>query len=242
MKRDKSGPGAAPEQAALRLPSGGEAEWPGPALAAMLPDADGITAFVGADGVLALGEALAASRLAAGDRVIVVDGAARFDLYRIKVIARRLGRRPGPFLKRLAFARGLSCHEMDRLVTGRLIDRVRTERAQSVILSGVLEAYYDPKVETSEARRLVSWLAKAVRALAAEAPRVFLFCPPAPEGRRDFLNLLSAAADRVLTLAADSGRPFGLRVVAQQTRAAAPLTRTAGRKKRRGNCHAPQVP
>jgi hypothetical protein len=240
MKRRERGADAARGQATLRLAADADAGWPGPALDAIPPDADGITAFVGTEGVLGLGEQLAAARLAAGDRVIVVDGAARFDLYRIKVIARRLGRRPGPFLKRLAFARGLSCHDMDRLVTGRLIDLVRAERVQSVILSGILEAYYDPKVETSEARRLVGWLAKAVRALATETPRVFLFCPPPPEGRRDFLSLLLSAADRLFTLAPDPERPLGLRVIEQQTRASAPPAGRAG--KRRGRRHAPKVP
>jgi hypothetical protein len=240
MKRHRTRAAAALDQATLRFASDGETGWSGAALQTILPDAEGITAFVGTEGVLGLGEQLAAARLAAGDRVIVVDGAARFDLYRIKVVARRLGRRPGPFLKRLAFARGLSCHDMDRLVTGRLIDLVRAERAQSVILSGILEAYYDPKVETSEARRLVSWLAKAVRALGAETSRVFLFCPPAPEGRRDFVSLLQAAADRLFTLAPDPEQPFGLRVIEQQTRASAAPPRIP--KKRRGRRDAPEIP
>lgn len=224
---------AAPDQSRLRFATDADTGASEAALAAIPPAADGVTAFVGTDGVFGLGEQLAAARLVAGDRVIVVDGAARFDLYRIRVIARRLGRRPGPFLKRLAFARGRSCHDMDRLVTGRLIDRVRAERVQSVILSGILEAYYDPNVETSEARRLVSWLAKAVRALAAEAPRVYVFCPPAPDGRSDFLSLLLSAADRLFTLASDPQRPLGVRVVEAHTRASAPQPKSRTRRNRR---------
>ncbi len=183
----------------------GPSPWPDASLLRLLHPGLGVIGFTGDVGVLVLGGYLAAWFLSRGQRVIVVDGSDSCDLYRIKDIARRLGRRPGTFFKRLSVARGRNCHDIDRLITQKVLDAARTHQASTVILSGVLEAFYDERVPESEARRLVAWMAKAVRAMAADIPLVVLLCPEPPPARRDFASLFTAAADRLYRVATEAG-------------------------------------
>lgn len=190
-------------QIELLAPPGQPSPWIHPERLGALAEEKGVIAVIGEGGIVELGWYIAAWRLSRRDRVVYVDGSRRWDPYRIKAIAKQLGREPGRFLKRLSLRRAANSRQIDQMVTDRVLNEARRGLAGAIILSGILEPLLAEKMEAGEARRLVNLMVKAARQMAAVVPRVFFLCSSGGGANSSELErLLSAQADRLFRLQA----------------------------------------
>jgi hypothetical protein len=150
--------------------------------------------------ILSLSLYFASWRLLQGDTVLLIDGANTFDPYLVGEIARRTKRPPRELLERIFVARAFTCHQMETLITERLEEAMEKVQSRIIILSGLLNTFYDEDVPTLEALRL---LRKSLRKLKTLGERhlILALCPDPParvSQRKSFLNLLKSQAQKVI--------------------------------------------
>jgi hypothetical protein len=162
---------------------------------------DGLVLLYGEPVVLRLGLYAATERVLDGEPVLYLDGANNFDPFVISRLARAHGTAPRTILQSIHVSRAFTCHQMVRLVTGRLTPALHAYRARVVILSGPLETFYDESIPVDEVTTLTHTLCAAIRQVTRCGYRLLCLCPPAPnqaKGRHHLLRSLRAEATRVI--------------------------------------------
>jgi len=162
---------------------------------------NGLVLLSGHPAVFRLGLCVATDRALAGDPVLYLDGANVFDPFLIGRLARAGGAAPNAVLGRIHVSRAFTCHQMARLVTERLACALRTYHARLIILSGLLETFYDEAVPYQEVAGLLHRTLATLRHLAHLGHRLLCLSPlPPPEakGRDTLLKTLAAQANRLI--------------------------------------------
>ena len=162
---------------------------------------NGLVLLAGDPAVLRLGLCVTADRALAGDSVLYLDGANAFDPFLIGRLARAGGAAPHAVLRRIHVSRAFTCHQMTRLVTERVACALETSRASLIILSGLLETFYDEAVPYQEVAGLLHRILATLRDLARLGHRLLCLSPlPPPEakGRDALLKTLAAQANRLI--------------------------------------------
>ncbi len=129
-----------------------------------------------------------------GIDVIVLDGANRFDPYRVSSFARKASIPPVRLLKRIRIARAFTCYQMATLIRERLVSSLEqaeetTRQEKSwVILLGLVAPFLDEDVSEREARPLFERSLKKIEEVAAGGIPFLLFEPSTvPDPKRAYL-------------------------------------------------------
>ncbi len=136
-----------------------------------------------------------------GGTAVVVDGGNMFDPYVISRVARMLGVPPGSVLSRFYVSRGFSCYQVESLIVSELPDFVKKRRPALLIVTGLLETFYDSDVPLKEAASLLRGVTDTLLALSRKMPVMTVTpLPPCAAGERGhFFDSLLRKADSVYT-------------------------------------------
>jgi hypothetical protein len=160
----------------------------------MEPHSSGTLLFYGHPHILAVSQRLACKYLLQSENLIVLDGANVFDPYLIAELARKAGRAPEDFLRRIRISRSFTCHQMLSLIR-KAQSAVRQWRSQLILLLGPLTTFYDESVPNYEAQAIFRSFQQELNRLEEMGFRLLLACqqPNAPT-QRAFIRQLKASA------------------------------------------------
>ncbi len=133
-----------------------------------------------------------AAQAARGERVGVVVGHNRFDLYALARLAQSHGLDPRPLLARIELSRAFTCHQLHRRIM--TLDPAK-RRWSALYVLGLLDTFYDEDVKGYEAARLLRESLARLRALSDEGPVLVTVFAPKEPGREHFLELTAQAVD-----------------------------------------------
>ncbi len=160
------------------------------------------------DGMRPLTAAAAAWGVARGLRVFVVDGANRFDPYRLAREGRKRGLHPEQVLSRVWVARAFTCHQLVQLVQESLPVELAGEERALVILLGPCSLFYDEQVPLAERRRLFRSLMDGLARIKQQAALWFLQPTLPPQvANQHFGRLLAPVMDYFVELENPEARP-----------------------------------
>jgi hypothetical protein len=160
----------------------------------MQPHSSGTLLFYGHPHILALSQRLAGKYLLQSENLIVLDGANVFDPYLIAELARKAGRAPEDFLRRIRISRSFTCHQMLSLIR-KAQSAVRQWRSQLVLLLGPLTTFYDESVPNYEAQAIFRSFQQELNRLGEIGLQLLLACQQ-PNGptQRAFVRQLKVSA------------------------------------------------
>jgi hypothetical protein len=144
--------------------------------------------------------------VARGLRVLVLDGANRFDPYQLAREGRQRGLRPEEVLSRVWIARAFTCHQLVQLVQEGLPAQLAGVERALVIVLGPCTLFYDEQVPLAERRRLFRALMGGLARIKPRAALWFLQPNLPPQvANQHFGRLLARLADRVIRVGAGEG-------------------------------------
>lgn len=173
------------------------------AAAACLDPAPGKLAGLFGDGAVRIALRAAAVPLIEGGRVVVVDGANRFDPYVVSRAVRDGGADPSEALSRVRVSRAFTAQQFERLVTERLQSELRARPADLLLVLGPHELFRDADVSFNEACRLFHRSVSALSAVRRTGTRVLLAGAPTPGDRVGFFMHLARTCQPMLLLRRD---------------------------------------
>jgi hypothetical protein len=145
---------------------------------------------------------LAALAASAGFKVVVADGANAFDPYVVAKFARKEGIPEDELLKKIAVARGFTCHQVSTLVRERLEPMIPSGVAPFIVLLGPGNLFFDEDVPGEEAALLFRRMMVRVAEMSRKG-FFFLMGQSFSKGNRQrsfLLRELADSADAVLKL------------------------------------------
>lgn len=145
---------------------------------------------------------LAALAASSGFKVVVADGANAFDPYVVAKFARKEGFPGDELLKKIAVARGFTCHQISTLVRERLEPMIPRGVAPFIVLLGPGNTFFDEDVPGEEAALLFRRMMDRVAEMSRKG-FFFLMSQSFSKGNRQrslLLRELAGSADAVLKL------------------------------------------
>jgi hypothetical protein len=150
-----------------------------------------------------------------GIDVIVLDGANRFDPYRVSSFAKKASIPPVSLLKRIRIARAFTCYQMATLIEERLVssleqtEEIAQQQKPWVILLGLVTPFLDEDVSEREVRPLFERSLRRVEGMAAGGIPFFLFEPSAAsDSKRAYLTRrLFQFSDLIWRISLDDEEP-----------------------------------
>jgi hypothetical protein len=135
-----------------------------------------------------------AAHAARGERLGVLIGHNRFDVYALSQLALEHGLDPRPILKRIELSRAFTCHQLHRRVL--TLGAPQTGRWSALYVLGLLDTFYDEDVKQYEARRLLNeCLLKLKEVAGSGLPVLITVSAPQEPGREHFLEEVARRAD-----------------------------------------------
>ncbi len=135
-----------------------------------------------------------AAHAARGERLGVLIGHNRFDVYALSRLALEHGLDPRPILERIELSRAFTCHQLHRRIL--TLGVPHTERWSALYVLGLLDTFYDEDVKQYEARRLLNeCLLKLKEVAASGLPTLITVSAPQELGREHFLEEVARQAD-----------------------------------------------
>lgn len=158
-----------------------------------------------------------------GRRVLYLDGANSFDLYRLTALARAHQADPRRLLRQILIARAFTGLELEALVA-RLAREWGERRADLAVVAGLLTLAVDDAVPLPEAIGLFRRTLASVEGLARRGAPLLVTADTSLPSRRlpPLLFILRQTADRVVRLEEENGRVNVIEVVGR-----APVLRSA---------------
>lgn len=131
---------------------------------------------------------------ARGERLGVLVGHNRFDVYALSRLASEHGLDPRPILRRIELSRAFTCHQLHRRIV--TLGASHTQRWSALYVLGLLDTFYDEDVKPYEARRLLNEsLAKLKEIAGSGLPVLITVSAPQEPGREHFLQDVARGAD-----------------------------------------------
>ncbi len=131
---------------------------------------------------------------ARGQRLGVVIGDNRFDLYALTRLIQQQGLAPRPILARIELSRAFTCHQIHRRIIA--LGSTHTRGWAALVVMGLLELFYDEDVPYPEVQRLLGEILLHLRALAAEGlPILVTVAAPRKPGRERLLQQVAGQVD-----------------------------------------------
>lgn len=157
-------------------------------------EAAGIFLLYGHPQILTLSQKLACQGLLQAENLIVLDGGNVFDPYLVSQLARKAGREPEDFLRRIRISRSFTCHQMLSLMR-KVESASRRWKSPFILLLGPLTAFYDESVPNYEAWALFRSFQEELEHLNRVGFRLLLACQqPSATTKRTFVQQLKASA------------------------------------------------
>jgi hypothetical protein len=134
--------------------------------------------------------------------IVFLDGGNSFDPYLISKLSRHSQIRPEELLSRIYISRAFTCHQMQALVVDRLDAALRKYSTSVVIVSGLLDTFFDEAVPFGEAYGLLKIAAAELVRLAGNGAHILLACPdthlPLAARQKAFTGLLKKSSSKVI--------------------------------------------
>ena len=135
-----------------------------------------------------------AAHAARGERLGVLVGHNRFDVYALARLALEHGLDPRPILQRIELSRAFTCHQLHRRIL--TLDVPHTKRWSALYVLGLLDTFYDADVKPYEARRLLKESLLKLKEIAEGGLPVHITVSgPQEPGREYFLEEVARRAD-----------------------------------------------
>ena len=132
------------------------------------------------------------AELALHGHVTVLDGGNRFQAYRVTQLLRQKTTQINSAAKNIFIRRAFTCYQMLALLEG------TPSLQRPFIIMDLLATYYDERVSTNEARRLLGLCLREIDRLRQFAPVLLTLAPPLLPERSFLIDLVCAQADQVL--------------------------------------------
>lgn len=158
----------------------------------------GITVFHGELNLPRISHYFLPRILLAGNPVLYLDGANRFDPLLLARFARSRGKDASTFNKRIRIARAFTCFQLTELIT-RLPVFLREFPARAVFITGLPDLYFDEDVQEPEAKASFQHALNALKQLAQRrlALAVFTKATGVRTTRQKFFRQLKEQANQV---------------------------------------------
>ena len=147
------------------------------------------------EGIGGISSYVAGWMVAKGIDVIVLDGANRFDPYRVSSFAKKVSLPPVSLLKRIRIARAFTCYQMATLIEERLVsslepsEKIAQQQKPWVILLGLVTPFLDEDVSEREVRPLFERSLRKIEGMAAGGTPFLFFEPSAvSDSKRVYLT------------------------------------------------------
>ncbi len=135
-----------------------------------------------------------AAHAARGERLGVLIGHNRFDVYTLSRLALEHGFDPRPLLARIELSRAFTCHQLHRRIV--TLDAAHMQRWSALYVLGLLDTFYDEDVKHHEASRLLHESLRKLKEIAASGlPVLITVSAPQEPGREHFLDVVAHKAD-----------------------------------------------
>ena len=135
-----------------------------------------------------------AAHAARGERLGVLIGHNRFDVYALARLGLEHGLDPRPILKRIELSRAFTCHQLHRRIL--TLGAPHTKRWSALYFLGLLDTFYDEDVKQYEARRLLNECLLKLKGIALGGlPVLITVSAPQEPGREHFLEEVARWAD-----------------------------------------------
>lgn len=154
-----------------------------------------------------------AAHAARGERLGVLIGHNRFDVYSLARLASEHGLDPRPILERIELSRAFTCHQLHRRIL--TLGAPHTRRWSALFVLGLLDTFYDEDVKQHEAKRLLYESLRKLKEIAGGGlPVLITASAPQETGREDFLGIVARQADMFWAPAEEAPRLPGPRQLA----------------------------
>ncbi|MBU0732281.1 hypothetical protein KKC88_05380 [Patescibacteria group bacterium] len=134
-----------------------------------------------------------AVHILANEPILVIDGSNRFRMDHLAKMARILHVPPHKVLKNVYLSRAFTCHQMTELICRRTYTALREKNSQHLILTGLLDTYYDENISFTEAKKLLERTIASLKRISKIA-KLTIVQPQWHEisgPRTEFLNILN---------------------------------------------------
>jgi hypothetical protein len=135
-----------------------------------------------------------AAHAARGERLGVLIGHNRFDVYALSRLALEHGLDPRPLLEHIELSRAFTCHQLHRRIL--TLGAPHIQRWSALYVLGLLDTFYDEDVKPYEARRLLNECLVKLKEIAASGlPVLITVSAPQEPGREHFLEEVARRSD-----------------------------------------------
>jgi hypothetical protein len=141
--------------------------------------------------------------------VAVIDGSMRFNSYLISRLSTFLGLVPKETLARVHVTRSFTAFQTEAAVTSKLPRFLSATPCPLVVVTGLLDTYYDEQVKPPECRESLGRVMRTFAGLARRGTHVLIadvdVASAAPPGKAGLFALVRNGADESLILKYDGG-------------------------------------
>ncbi|HLF15498.1 MAG TPA: hypothetical protein VI932_11485 [Bacteroidota bacterium] len=141
--------------------------------------------------------------------VAVIDGSMRFNSYIISRLSSFLGLAPKKTLARIHVTRSFTAFQTEAAVTSKLPRFLMRTPCPLVVVTGLLDTYYDEQVRPSECRESLGRVMRTFGEMARRGTHVLIadvdVGAAAPPGKTDLFAIVRGGADEALLLMHDGG-------------------------------------
>lgn len=139
--------------------------------------------------------------------VAVIDGSMRFNSYILSRLSTFLGLVPKETLARIHVTRSFTAFQTEAAVTSKLPRFLSSVRCPLVVVTGLLDTYYDEQVKPRECRESLGRVMRTFAELARRGTHVLVadvdVGPAGPPGKAGLFSLVREGADEALILRHD---------------------------------------
>ena len=134
-----------------------------------------------------------AVHILAHEPILVIDGSNRFRMDHLAKMARILHIPPHKVLKNVYLSRAFTCHQMTELICRRTYTALRERNSSHLILTGLLDTYYDENISFAEAKKLLKRTIASLKRI-SQIAKITIIQPQWHEvagPRTEFLDILN---------------------------------------------------
>lgn len=150
---------------------------------------------------------MAASAMAQGNSIAVVDGCNRFNVHLLSRFARERRLDPDEFLRRIFISRGFTCYQMEQAVSSRLPLFLESIGSNIAMIFGLLDTFYDEQASFREVQQILRRLLGTLQDIKTSGVSVLLACTEwnvLPKERNQLFVTLKTGMDTIYRLTADA--------------------------------------
>jgi len=131
---------------------------------------------------------------------VFIDAGNTFDVYQVSNYAGMLQLDPDEVLRKIKVSRAFTCYQLVNLIVEKLPELLNTENVKLVVVANLLDMFFDPEIDSREAKHTVNFLSAFLARFAREKEiALVIVCPTSEDEREAFLRqFLTSRAQVVL--------------------------------------------